>query len=137
VSEEASVRNEVGGVVAGSVVQAGSVTGDVYIAATSRDQPIPRQLLAVPPHFVGRAAELAQLTASLDSSAKAAGTVLISALAGAGGIGKTALALCWAHRNLDQFPDGQLFVDLQGFSPAGAANGPGGGGARVPRRVRD
>lgn len=78
---------------------------------------IPRQLLASPPHFVGRTDELATLTADLDDTA--GGTVVISAIAGAGGIGKTALALHWAHHNLRRFPDGQLFVDLQGFSPAG------------------
>ncbi|MFJ7211832.1 BTAD domain-containing putative transcriptional regulator [Amycolatopsis sp. NPDC098790] len=75
---------------------------------------VPRQLPA-PPVFTGRATELALLDETL---VEPSGTVLISAIGGAGGIGKTWLALAWAHRHLDRFPDGQLFVDLHGFSPA-------------------
>ena len=94
---------------------------DSTLAAVARNREnTPRQLPAPPRHFIGRADELAQLTAESDSSTPLGGTVGISALAGAGGIGKTALALHWAHQNLHRFPDGQLFVDLQGFSPAEA-----------------
>jgi DNA-binding SARP family transcriptional activator/tetratricopeptide (TPR) repeat protein len=72
---------------------------------------VPRQLPAPPRAFTGRSAELDRLDRSLG------GTALVSAIGGAGGIGKTWLVLQWAHRNLDRFPDGQLFVDLRGFSP--------------------
>ncbi|WP_051772920.1 AfsR/SARP family transcriptional regulator [Saccharothrix sp. NRRL B-16314] len=84
---------------------------------------VPRQLPAPPAPFVGRRDELDRLDTALNSSSQAA-TVVISALAGAGGIGKTWLALHWAHRNVDRFPDGQLFVDLRGFSLEGAPMDP-------------
>ncbi|AHH95253.1 transcription regulator, SARP family [Kutzneria albida DSM 43870] len=77
--------------------------------------PVPRQLPAAPTWFAGREEELTQLTAAMDDETGMA----VIALVGAGGIGKTCLALHWAHRNLHRFPDGQLFVDLRGFSPDG------------------
>ncbi|MBB5959803.1 DNA-binding SARP family transcriptional activator [Saccharothrix tamanrassetensis] len=82
--------------------------------------PLPRQLPAPPGTFTGRAHELAELTAALDAGVARGGTVAISAIGGAGGVGKTWLALHWAHRNTDRFPDGQLFVNLRGFDPTAA-----------------
>lgn len=79
--------------------------------------PVPRQLPAPPSPFVGRRHELERLDAALLSGTGTAGTVVISAIAGAGGVGKSWLALHWAHRHAERFPDGQLFVDLRGFSP--------------------
>jgi tetratricopeptide (TPR) repeat protein/transcriptional regulator with XRE-family HTH domain len=66
-----------------------------------------RQLPSPSPGFAGRDAELT----ALDRAGE------IRVVVGSGGIGKTWLALHWAHTHADRFPDGQLFVDLQGFSP--------------------
>ncbi|WP_188316355.1 AfsR/SARP family transcriptional regulator [Solihabitans fulvus] len=79
----------------------------------------PQQLPPAPACFVGRADQLAVVTAALDTAGEAAG-VPICVLYGTGGIGKTWLALHWAHQHTDDYPDGQLFVDLQGFAPATA-----------------
>jgi DNA-binding SARP family transcriptional activator/tetratricopeptide (TPR) repeat protein len=81
--------------------------------------PVPRQLPASPRSFSGRERELAALSTALAAQPGGRGPVLISAVGGLGGIGKTWLALRWAYDNLDRFPDGQLAVDLRGFDPAG------------------
>lgn len=83
----------------------------------SAEVTVPRQLPAPPRWFVGRDSELAALTEAMDTPR---GTVTVSAIAGPGGIGKTSLALKWAHRGVARFPDGQLHVDLRGFDPSGA-----------------
>ncbi|NBE79951.1 tetratricopeptide repeat protein [Micromonospora sp. NEAU-HG-1] len=85
---------------------------------------VPRQLPAAAPHFVGRTPQLASLTALLTDPADAPGTVLISAIGGTAGVGKTALAVHWAHQVADRFPDGQLYVNLRGFDPDGRTTGP-------------
>jgi DNA-binding SARP family transcriptional activator/Tfp pilus assembly protein PilF len=77
----------------------------------------PRQLPIGVRHFVGRTAELKELTGLLDEAASA---VVISAIDGTAGIGKTALALHWAHQVAARYPDGQLYVNLRGFDPSGA-----------------
>jgi tetratricopeptide (TPR) repeat protein/transcriptional regulator with XRE-family HTH domain len=80
---------------------------------------VPRQVPAPAHHFVGRAAELGRLTGLLDEAATPGGTVVITAIGGTAGIGKTALAMYWAYQVADRFPDGQLYVNLRGFDPAG------------------
>ncbi|MGY0062653.1 BTAD domain-containing putative transcriptional regulator [Streptomyces sp. LZ34] len=81
--------------------------------------PVPAQLPATVPDFTGRAAFVHELSEQL---ATADGRVMaISAVAGIGGVGKTTLAVHLAHAARQQFPDGQLYVDLQGGSPTPAA----------------
>jgi len=92
---------------------------------TSSGRVVPRQLPAAVAHFAGRADELATLTGLLPRRAETTGTVVISAIGGTAGVGKTALAVYWAHRVADRFPDGQLYVDLRGFSPGGQVVAPG------------
>jgi DNA-binding SARP family transcriptional activator len=77
---------------------------------------VPHQLPAATGHFVGRSAELSALAGLLDGGGAGA-TVVISAIGGTAGIGKTALAVHWAHQVADQFPDGQLYVNLRGYDP--------------------
>jgi DNA-binding SARP family transcriptional activator/tetratricopeptide (TPR) repeat protein len=80
---------------------------------------IPRQLPAAPAHFTGRARELETLTELLDQAAGTRSTIVISAIGGTAGIGKTSLAVHWAHRAAERFGDGQLYVNLRGFDPTG------------------
>lgn len=116
-----AVDNDVRGWVGGSIVQARMVQGDVHIQSASQAVVVPRQLPAAVPHFVGRDAELARLTSLLEPTDTNVRTVVISAIDGTAGIGKTALAMHWAHDVADQFPDGQLCVNLRGFEPSGSA----------------
>lgn len=118
-SFDMAVRNEVHASIGGHLVQAGVIHGDVHIHSSRDLTVVPRQLPAAPRWFTGRAPELDALTAALGGSTETGTTLVISAIGGAGGIGKTWLALQWAHRHVERFPDGQLFVDLRGFAPAG------------------
>ncbi|MEU9401496.1 BTAD domain-containing putative transcriptional regulator [Streptomyces sp. NPDC048242] len=78
----------------------------------------PAQLPASVTDFTGRDAFVAELSEVLASASEAEGRVMaVSALAGIGGVGKTTLAVHVAHRARAAFPDGQLYVDLQGAGP--------------------
>ena len=79
---------------------------------------VPRQLPAPVSQFAGRAAELRRLNRLLEH-AVGSGAVVISAIGGTAGVGKTALAVHWAHQVSARFPDGQLYANLRGFDPSG------------------
>ncbi|MFD5941972.1 AfsR/SARP family transcriptional regulator [Streptomyces griseus] len=88
--------------------------GPAGAGGPSVGEPHPVDLLPRAPRgFHGRAAELAALSRS------AAGEAPVCLITGPAGVGKTALALQWAHRSPAIFPDGRLFADLRGFSTAG------------------
>jgi DNA-binding SARP family transcriptional activator len=91
-------------------------------AATDSEQVrlVPRQLPAPLPSFAGRQDEVKELDQMLDAAAEAGGTLVITSIGGTGGIGKTTLALHWAHKIAHRFPDGQLHVNLRGFEPGGS-----------------
>ncbi|MFF7888583.1 AfsR/SARP family transcriptional regulator [Streptomyces sp. NPDC020794] len=86
--------------------------------------PVPAQLPLDLPTFTGRRAELDEALAPLSSEGRSAETVVISAIGGMAGVGKSTLAVHWAHRVTDRYPDGQLYVNLRGFDPSGAVMRP-------------
>lgn len=91
----------------------------------SPEVPVPAQLPSAVPAFAGRGTELASLDALLPAVAEAGSpapaAVVIAAVSGTAGVGKTALAVHWAHQIAERFPDGQLHVNLRGFDPGGPA----------------
>jgi tetratricopeptide (TPR) repeat protein len=82
---------------------------------------IPRQALPDVEVFIGRDEPYRQLdTLARESIARARTAVVV----GQAGVGKTALVTHWAHRSTEQFPDGQLYVDLRGYAEDGIAISP-------------
>src|SRR6202042_2450236 len=92
---------------------------DARVAPAAR---VPAQLPPAVRAFTGRETELESLDALLPEPGDAdAAPTVIAAASGTDGVGKTTLALHWAHRVAARFPDGQLYVNLRGFDPGGLA----------------
>jgi tetratricopeptide (TPR) repeat protein/DNA-binding XRE family transcriptional regulator len=100
-------------------VSGGETAGPGPAAHPGRHEPpVPHELPGAVRDFVGRAGEMAVLSDLLAYTDQAGqGTVVISAIGGAAGVGKTALAVQWAHQAAEQFPDGQLYINLHGYDP--------------------
>jgi tetratricopeptide (TPR) repeat protein/transcriptional regulator with XRE-family HTH domain len=88
---------------------AASRTGARSDAPPPARRALPRDVTA----FTGRRAELDQLLAAVADMARSGGVVSISAIDGMAGVGKTAFAIHAAHRLAQEFPDGQVFLDLR------------------------
>ncbi len=112
-----------------STAVASMVDGEPVAVALAEARAEPRAVPAQLPldvyGFVGRRGELRQLDTALSRGQSQPTAVLITAIAGMAGVGKTALAVHWAHRVSGDFPDGQLYVNLAGFTPSGSPVQPG------------
>jgi tetratricopeptide (TPR) repeat protein/transcriptional regulator with XRE-family HTH domain len=87
---------------------------------TATRQPDPLPPAQLPPDvtaFVGREGPIAELDTLARPMAGPSDTVLVLAITGTAGVGKTALAVHWAHRVRTAFPGGQLYVNLRGYDP--------------------
>ena len=109
---------------AAATVTAGQQRSD-QLHGSGPEAVVPRQLPAAVRKFAGRAAELTRLT-ELAGQARADGGRAVVVISGMAGVGKTALAVHWAHQSADLFPDGQLHVNLEGFTPSGEPADPAG-----------
>jgi tetratricopeptide (TPR) repeat protein/transcriptional regulator with XRE-family HTH domain len=85
---------------------------------------VPRQLPADLRQFAGRSYELSVLDRLLTETDQPGGGIVICAIDGTAGVGKTTLAVHWAHQAAPKFPDGQLYVNLRGFGTSGTPAAP-------------
>jgi tetratricopeptide (TPR) repeat protein len=130
---EASVNEIESAHIQGDIVQARDIFGGIHFHGV-QDGPqsasvVPRQLPADISAFVNRRPELRALSRLVTQAAKSRAVrrhrppASVVVITGSGGVGKTALALHWAHRIRDMFPDGEIYANLRGYDegpPAGA-----------------
>ena len=115
---DGGVSNDMSGTVHGVSVQAGRID-QVVLSPAPEAVVVPRQLPGAVPDFCGRGAHVADLDALLAGwERNVDGGAVAVALAGSAGVGKSTLAVWWAHRVQDRFPGGTLFVNLRGYGPS-------------------
>lgn len=100
----------------GDAVQAGTIKGGVHFHHIAHSvHRVPRQLPRDVHSFVNRTPELEQLDQILEGNGSRGPALLV--ITGTAGVGKTSLAVRWAHSAGERFPDGQLYIDLRGYDP--------------------
>ncbi|RZT80396.1 tetratricopeptide repeat protein [Micromonospora violae] len=105
----------------GAVVQAGLIQGSVNLRTVKEvPLPSPRQLPPATKGFIDREVHIRQLDSLLDeveltTDEAQLPVVTISTISGSAGVGKTALAVHWAHRVRERFPDGDIYINLRGY----------------------
>ena len=110
-ADDARVASSLSGE-AGDVVQARDISGGVHFHAPAAvPAAVPHLLRADVAGFVGRPAELAALAVI----ARQGRGLRLAVVTGTAGVGKTSLALRFAHQVRPSFPGGDLFVDLRGY----------------------
>ncbi|HEY1919100.1 MAG TPA: tetratricopeptide repeat protein [Streptosporangiaceae bacterium] len=125
-------------------------TGGAGGGAADGERVVPRQLPAPAREFTGRQDDLTALSGlmrQVDEDTGAPSAVVITVISGTAGVGKTELALRWAHQAAGDFPDGQLYVNLCGYDPdqplsaaealAGFLHALGMPGPAIPARVAE
>ena len=118
-ADRRSLHNDLSGATR-DVVQAGRVTGGVHFHGRGQDAgelAPPRQLPADVRGFVNRTEDLERLDLLPAGDEPDPNATAVCVIAGTAGVGKTSLAVHWAHRMADAFPDGQLYVNLRGYDP--------------------
>lgn len=102
-----------------STIRIGTFQRELHIHETAPPRIVPCQLPAQARNFVNREHELSTLTSLLTRLPQETRTAVVYVIDGTAGIGKTTLAVHWAHHARGQFPDGQLYINLRGFDPGG------------------
>ncbi|MFD2465077.1 ATP-binding protein [Amycolatopsis samaneae] len=99
-------------------MQAGTIQQVVVERPAPAELPVPRQLPPAVRDFAGRDDQLARLDALIATCESRPTATAITTLAGTAGVGKTTLAVHWAHRVEHHFTDGTLFANLRGYGPS-------------------